>query len=76
MDVPHLETVLEKMPQSEQPSLEAATLAIEQNKHTAVTTAYYLSLKRFIRNGGKSNADITKYNPKLLTSQKRQTENS
>jgi hypothetical protein len=28
---------------------ETASAQIEANKHTAITTAYYLSLKRFIR---------------------------
>ena len=32
------------------------------NRHNGLTTAYYLTLKRFIRQGGKSIADITKYN--------------
>ena len=31
-----------------------------------MTTAYYLTLKRFIRSGGKSIADITKYNPHMV----------
>jgi hypothetical protein len=47
-------------------TLEEARLQIEQNRHTGLTTAYYLSLKRFIRQGGKSAADITKYNPALV----------
>jgi hypothetical protein len=33
------------------------------NRHNSTTTIYYLLLKRFIRKGGKSIADITKYNP-------------
>jgi hypothetical protein len=32
------------------------------NRHNGFTTAYYLTLKRFLRQGGKSIADITKYN--------------
>ncbi len=32
------------------------------NRHNGLTTTYYLTLKRFIRQGGKSIADITKYN--------------
>lgn len=36
---------------------------IEANKHNPLTTCYYLTLKKFIRSGGKSIADITKYDP-------------
>jgi len=39
---------------------------IEANKHNPLTTCYYLTLKRFIRSGGKSIADITKYNPSQI----------
>jgi hypothetical protein len=35
---------------------------ISQNRHNSLTTTYYLTLKRFVRQGGKSIADITKYN--------------
>lgn len=36
---------------------------VEANRHNMQTTAYYLLLKKFIRQGGKSVADITTYNP-------------
>ena len=39
---------------------------IENNRHNSVTTTYYLLLKRYIRQGNKSIADITKYNPKNI----------
>ena len=32
------------------------------NRHNSLTTTYYLTLKRFLRQGGKSIADLTKYN--------------
>lgn len=40
---------------------------IESNRHNSLTTTYYLTLKRFIRQGGKSIADITKYNAEKIT---------
>ena len=36
---------------------------VEANRHNMQTTAYYLLLKKFIRQGGNSVADITLYNP-------------
>ena len=36
------------------------------NRHNGLTTAYYLCLKKFIRQGGKSIADITNYNPERM----------
>lgn len=39
---------------------------IEANKHNPLTTCYYLTLKRFIRSGGKSIADITKYDQEKI----------
>lgn len=57
-----LQNVMEKL-DIKDVTLEEARSQIEQNRQTSVTTAYYLSLKRFIRSGGKSIADITKYNP-------------
>ena len=36
---------------------------VEANRHNMQTTAYYLLLKKFIRQGGRSIADITLYNP-------------
>jgi len=43
--------------------MQVARHQIESNRHNSLTTTYYLTLKRFIRQGGKSIADITKYNP-------------
>ena len=36
---------------------------ITNNRHNSFTTIYYLILKKHLRKGGKSIADITKYNP-------------
>lgn len=36
---------------------------VTNNRHNSITTVYYLILKRHIRKGGKSVADITKYKP-------------
>jgi hypothetical protein len=36
------------------------------NRHNALTTTYHLTLKRFIRQGGKSIADITKYDAEAI----------
>lgn len=36
---------------------------VTNNRHNSITTIYYLILKRHIRKGGKSIADITKYKP-------------
>ena len=33
------------------------------NRHNSSTTIYYLILKKHLRKGGESIADITKYNP-------------
>ena len=43
--------------------LEQVKKFVETNRHNMQTTAYYLLLKKFIRQGGKSVADITLYNP-------------
>ena len=40
---------------------------IEQNRHNGLTTAYYLALKRWLRQGNKSIADITKYDADRVT---------
>lgn len=46
-----------------------ARTEIQMNRHTAFTTAYYLTLKLFLRQGGQSPADLTKYNlNKMLVS--------
>ena len=42
---------------------ETASKLILHNRHNSTTTVYYLLLKRFLRKGGVSIADITKYNP-------------
>ena len=33
------------------------------NRHNSITTTYYLLLKKHIRKGGQSIADIIKYKP-------------
>jgi hypothetical protein len=43
-------------------TVEEARGAIEQNRHNGLSTTYYLALKRWLRQGNKSIADITKYN--------------
>ena len=47
-------------------TFEDAKRDVEQNKHNEITTTYYLTLKRFLRQGGKSIADITKYHPSKI----------
>lgn len=37
-----------------------AKLCVEANKHNHLTTTYYLLLQRFLRNGGVSNADLSR----------------
>lgn len=36
---------------------------VSSNRHNSTTTIYYLILKKHLRKGGESVADITKYNP-------------
>jgi len=36
---------------------------VETNRHNNITTVYYLLLKKHLRHGGTSIADLTKYNP-------------
>ena len=62
VDFEQLQIILEKYEFDEDMRLSARRF-IEANKHNPLTTCYYLTLKRFIRSGGKSIADITKYNP-------------
>lgn len=57
--------VLEKY-EFEDSMKEQASRMIENNRHNSLTTCYYLTLKRFIRSGGKSIADITRYNPSKI----------
>lgn len=44
---------------------EYAEKCVEANKHNSATTAYYLLLKKFLKEGGKSKADLasTEYEP-------------
>ena len=65
VDFSQLQIVLEKYPFDEG-TRENARRLIEANKHNPLTTCYYLTLKRFIRSGNKSIADITKYNPEHI----------
>lgn len=62
VDFEQLQIVLDKY-EFDEGTRENARRYIEANKHNPLTTCYYLTLKRFIRSGGKSIADITKYNP-------------
>ena len=39
--------------------LEYALRCIEANKHNHITTTYYLLLKKHLRSGGKSLADLS-----------------
>jgi len=48
-------------------SLVEARRQVEQNRHNSLTTTYYLTLKRWIRQGNKSIADITKYNADIIS---------
>jgi 5'-AMP-activated protein kinase catalytic alpha subunit len=41
----------------------AAKKYVLNNRHNSSTTIYYLILKKHLRKGGESIADITKYNP-------------
>jgi len=36
---------------------------VTNNRHNSITTIYYLILKKHLRKGGQSIADITKYHP-------------
>jgi len=42
---------------------EKAKNYVINNRHNSITTIYYLILKKHLRKGGKSIADITKYHP-------------
>ena len=37
---------------------EYASKCLEANRHNSTTTAYYLSMKKFIREGGKTQYDL------------------
>lgn len=45
---------------------------VQTNRHNANTTLYYLLLKRHIRKGGESIADLTKYNAADFLKESRQ----
>ena len=64
----NLKNVLEKYDGSfeQRYQLAYARKQVEMNRHNSLTTTYYLTLKRFIRQGGKSIADITKYNAQKI----------
>jgi len=34
---------------------------IEKNKHNYITATYYLMLSKYLRNGGRSSADLRNY---------------
>jgi hypothetical protein len=64
-----LETILAKNTFEKTKTLMEACSDISQNRHNSLTTTYYLTLKRFVRQGGKSIADITKYNNEKIVKQ-------
>lgn len=39
---------------------------VSTNRHNSTTTIYYLLLKKYLRKGGQSIADLKKYNPNDL----------
>jgi hypothetical protein len=47
-------------------NINEARRQVEQNRHNGLTTTYYLALKRYLRQGNKSIADITKYNAERI----------
>jgi len=55
---------------------EFAQKCIEANKHSNVTTTYYLELQKFLKNGGKSNADISSEEYKTVPIGKRHINNT
>lgn len=59
-----IETILDKYTLHK--TMKEASYDITQNRHNSLTTTYYLTLKRFLRQGGKSIADLTKYNPEKI----------
>jgi len=54
-------------------SLSYAKKCIEANKHNHVTTSYYLLLQEHLRNGGRSNADLS--SPSFVSTAISQTQN-
>ena len=62
VDVERLDDIMSRFAFNNQTPA-AAKRQIEMNRHNGLSTTYYLTLKKFIRQGGKSIADITNYNP-------------
>lgn len=55
--------IIKQIPAIEQCEEQQAAKYVTNNRHNSITTIYYLILKRHLRKGGKSIADITKYKP-------------
>lgn len=53
--------IVEQVREVEEVDPEQARKYIASNRHNATTTIYYLLLKRHLRKGGQSSADIKKY---------------
>ena len=61
--IPIDEEILNQVLEIEKCSLDQAKKYILTNRHNSITTIYYLLLKKHLKKGGASIADITKYNP-------------
>ena len=55
--------IMDEILQFQKIDLEQVSKHIETNRHNSNTTIYYILLKKFLRKGGNSIADITKYDP-------------
>lgn len=55
--------IIEQVREVEDVDHEQARKYVASNRHNATTTIYYLLLKRHLRKGGQSIADIKKYDP-------------
>lgn len=55
--------IIKQVPAIEQCEEQQAAKYVANNRHNSITTIYYLILKRHLRKGGTSIADITKYKP-------------
>lgn len=55
--------IIKQVPAIERCEEQQVVKYVTNNRHNSITTIYYLILKRYLRKGGKSIADITKYKP-------------
>eukprot|EP00347_Sterkiella_histriomuscorum_P021476 403333846 len=55
--------------------IEQSKKFVEGNRHNQQTTTYYLLLKKHLRSGGKSIADITTYNPQKFIEEQQKQQN-